>query len=509
MNKFEREGYRAILDVRELPRDFEEWLMHQFPTRYMYYTKAEKGYDAVCACGAHVHLDKARSGKVVTCPICGGQVVLRNTIYSTTLWDTLIVCLIERHDRCLIQRIFNTRRVTSCTSSMICNKVQEKFYYYEDQRDYMPCDMARIASFHESQQTAGKWLRGIGNKHGQGWCGWRACEMPMRLYPLSENALVGTKYQYSQVQAFNDARSINPFWYLVKYARFPQFEFLIKSKLFTVAMDVYGSRDSEWDYSNGLGRYAYCKTLKELCGLESKEDVLFAAKHDLNISKCRAYMDVKSWDVEDILEAIEFMSTVRFLSGSYLLDEFHSVEFLFKYCKKIGVKDYGHFLSDYRDYIRAAKHIGMNFEYSNVRTPNDFKYAHDLCIARSEELKRTQEEIAEKSMENAFITLAQKYAKFECADQSYCIIIPKTREDLEKESAMQHNCVRTYFDRIAKGNSIVLFMRQADKRDISLYTVELDPKDCSIVQFRSAHNGNAPAPAIEWFRKKIKKAIAD
>lgn len=49
------------------------------------------------------------------------------------------------------------------------------------------------------------------------------------------------------------------------------------------------------------------------------------------------------------------------------------------------------FWADYRDYIQAARYLEMNLNDTKVKTPHDFKYCHDLCCARREELAKKRQ----------------------------------------------------------------------------------------------------------------------
>ena len=67
------------------------------------------------------------------------------------------------------------------------------------------------------------------------------------------------------------------------------------------------------------------------------------------------------------------------------------------------------------------------------------------------------------------------------------IVLPATSiKDLQNESSQQNNCVRTYAEKYAEGICDIYFMRNINKPNKSLVTVEV--KNNKVVQSRIKNN---------------------
>ena len=66
------------------------------------------------------------------------------------------------------------------------------------------------------------------------------------------------------------------------------------------------------------------------------------------------------------------------------------------------------------------------------------------------------------------------------------IVIPENTEAISKEGQNLHHCVGSYISRVAKGESIILFVRKANAKNKSYYTMEI--KDDEMTQCRGFGN---------------------
>ena len=80
------------------------------------------------------------------------------------------------------------------------------------------------------------------------------------------------------------------------------------------------------------------------------------------------------------------------------------------------------------------------------------------------------------------------------------IVTPESSGDLEAEGKALSHCVRTYAERMAKGETTIVFVRKAEDPGTPFYTMEI--KDGQVVQLRGKHNC-APTPDVMKFEKEF------
>lgn len=120
--------------------------------------------------------------------------------------------------------------------------------------------------------------------------------------------------------------------------------------------------------------------------------------------------------------------------------------------------------------------IDDNFE----KYPKHLKTAIDLSIYR----KNVNES---KVIENKFKYL--NLNKFEFSGDDYCIVAPKSVQDILREGSFLKHCIANYADAVAYGRTIVVFMRKKSNPDLPLVTIQIrGKKNFSIALARGGRN---------------------
>ncbi len=76
---------------------------------------------------------------------------------------------------------------------------------------------------------------------------------------------------------------------------------------------------------------------------------------------------------------------------------------------------------------------------------------------------------------------------------------PDRVSDLIREGKVQHICVGMYVDRVAKGETDVVYIRKNNAINASFCTMEIT--DGVIIQVRAKHNGKPPEDTMEFVEK--------
>ena len=87
----------------------------------------------------------------------------------------------------------------------------------------------------------------------------------------------------------------------------------------------------------------------------------------------------------------------------------------------------------------------------------------------------------------------------------FMIIVPDRVADLIREGTEMHNCVGGYIDRVANGDTCVVYIRKADALNESFGTMEIDKAGKRIIQARGKFNKDLP-PEAQAFVKAFEEA---
>lgn len=159
---------------------------------------------------------------------------------------------------------------------------------------------------------------------------------------------------------------------------------------------------------------------------------------------------------------------------------------------------------EYRDYQNMLENLGIAFEGDFRIMPKNFKQAHDDAVRAYNNMKDEQKRIE-------FANNLEKLLGLEQTIGNYTFVLPKELQELKAEGKALSHCVGSYADRVARGETVILFVRQKEKIDNPLYTLEI--KEGKIVQLRGMKNRDADADAWEAsekllsFAKKHKIAV--
>ena len=132
--------------------------------------------------------------------------------------------------------------------------------------------------------------------------------------------------------------------------------------------------------------------------------------------------------------------------------------------------------------------------------PKSLKKATDLT-------KREVEQQKDKIIQKNFKEAIQPYKDLNLEDDKYCIVLPKTPEDLVKEGDNLKHCVGYggYAEKIANKDSIILFIRNKKHPRKSLYTLEVSTHTKDFLQFRGMQNCVPADDAFVYVNKVIEQ----
>ena len=139
-------------------------------------------------------------------------------------------------------------------------------------------------------------------------------------------------------------------------------------------------------------------------------------------------------------------------------------------------------ISDWRDYLKAAKTIEVDLTDNKAKYPSSLKREHDRAIAK-------QQVILDSKKEETFKAETEEYGRlYSHKDKNFMIIPPKDMKDLFEEGRKLNHCVGSYSDRIIQGNTCIMFVRKVEEPDKPYFTIEISRGGRHIVQLRANSN---------------------
>ena len=121
----------------------------------------------------------------------------------------------------------------------------------------------------------------------------------------------------------------------------------------------------------------------------------------------------------------------------------------------------------------------MNLKDKSILYPKNLKEKHD-------ELQHQIKVKKDKKINNQIKKRYNQIKSNKFQNKEYIIFPAKSIDELIDESSQQNNCVKTYAERIAKGQCDIYFMRYLKTIDKSLVTIEVI--DNKVVQKRTKNN---------------------
>lgn len=179
--------------------------------------------------------------------------------------------------------------------------------------------------------------------------------------------------------------------------------------------------------------------------------------------------------MSDVLDLKRFHRCIREGAGS-----FNDILMYLRRCYLNQALDYAEALVLWDDYLMMARRTGLPYK----QYPSLLKMEHDLMVRDSGRIKN--QAITEAFNKRADL-LGSLY-EFEDASTGFGLFVPATQEDLLKEGRVLRHCVGAYDYRIAKGETIILFLRKLSDKETPLYTIEWCDETNRVLQAKGKGN---------------------
>lgn len=473
-----------------LPTDTDRFVdSHVLPhSRYMYYKRRGKMLDGFCShCRTEVTLPIPRGVKkgkqlnevIAFCPHCHSKVRLKMAGRACNINDWQRMEYIQRvADGFLVRSMVVNRH-----HDADFRKNEPWQWLEEDFRTYFSFngEIRKFLFYHHHITGKNEW---IFEQYGE----------PCKGVVYSANLrriFIGTKFQHSGLPEFiaEDPYPIRSDRYLEEYLRAQVLELFSKIGMTRL---VRGAIGDSWS-SGVYFKNPHALSPAEALGVTKRE---LREMRALNISSdgCKLWLELKKAGYSVNTEMVQKLWKCG-------VTQYWSLERIAKYGDVIRTVEYMQSqgekernLSDWADYIENCKKLGYDNIDRRVKYPCEFRKMHD----------RVADEVMEKENRDrcsAFRDLYQKYSQtYAYADRHFIVRLPKSPNDLIREGREMHHCVGTYIDRVAKEESIILFIRRKEAPDVPFITAEVSPKNRP-VQIQDKYDKQPPEEVMRFWKK--------
>lgn len=339
---------------------------------------------------------------------------------------------------------------------------------------------------------------------------------PARVMKETYDNLRGTFLQYSAMQEYQEAAGdlyFNPVYYMERYIQIPQIEMLVKMKLIgVVKMLVKGCC--------GIVKDMDAKRPDEFLGIR-KERVkqLIGSQGDTNlleVMQMERRMN-EHWTEEQV----ENLAEIGIRNDQLVpTTQYMTVQKMLNRIKKYARCEYGTGCSHatgrlkqiagiYFDYLGMRQTLGYDLNNTVYQQPRDLGAAHAKMVAESNKLeadKRIRETEQRYTMIRKNYRKLRKKYYFE--DEHFCIRPARSATEIVMEGRTLHHCVGgdTYLGRHDKGESIILFLRTVEEKEIPYITVEINNQKLNIVQWYGANDKKPDRENMQkWLDRYVKR----
>lgn len=505
---------REMIEIREMPKTVESWVNNTLMknSRYILYQyNGKRQTTGYCThCHTEVTVKKPKKGEKGNCPNCHSKV----TFLPRKQWektrgfnDEKNFCWFQSTKKGYCIRYYKaTKRYwpRSKLPGTLDLFEYERIFYEKEIGDYFePVSMYDWGEFRQTGTYC--FNRSYSNYNTS-----RVTNIcPIGLNKILRTNLIKRKYiDFAEIVkkcGEIDSRHISDF-----PVGFPQVEYLIKLKLYHLAAGIINGRNMDGVIDTTENN------IKKALGI-GKDDIPVLQKINPDFKTMKLYKSLKQregkvdvqtlkWLTEVIREDSALLYALRIVPATvrkiarYLKEQEPFFE------ERWGRSAVEEALSFWKDYLRDCVTLQRNLKDSFVLFPKDLQQAHNVAMeAVKEQINQKDSNLIEGMEER----LNRDYY-FE--DKSFFIRAPHNVKEIQNEGDALHHCVGRYTTVMAKGKTIILFVRKREEPDKPYYTVELNPINLQIMQYRGYGNNVSKEHPVDpevtkflkiWKEKKL------
>lgn len=315
----------------------------------------------------------------------------------------------------------------------------------------------------------------------------------------------GTCMKYSAVDVFvdkvvQDSQILDkPWcidWYFKAYREKPYLEQLLKIGFYRLAKAVLEDHDCP-EFKDG-------RTVSETLGINKLQFNMLRELVNPSVLDVEILQYAGRIRKEDfkILRGIHDDGYARMYRKYLDMRRYTTIYKVDKYISRQKIKH----ARDYFDYIGWLEEMGYDMRNEFNLFPRDFRKAHDDKSKEYTGFRDKQAREDEKRFKKLLKQLRKETADVDAMNlrvEGMFIRLPKELDELKREGEMLHHCVGTYRDKVARGDTMIFFIRREAEPDRPFYTLEWKGRVIQCRGFRNCDMTPEVKAFVNIFQEKM------
>lgn len=514
----------VMRQVPALPKNFDTWVIKNCFKETLFYepergNKWPKMYCTHCQewMDTQSWPDRPQHGKDTKCPKCGMKAIFRSWNKQKYVEEKIDVGILQR----LTDGTGYILRNFDCRLKRQHDKGWEnlEFTKAEDCRVRLDDHFAEREFFeHGEYKYTGvfRWCHECRRSNWGGYynqCGYMRSFGKTYMYtPNLKRELKKESFSGMDLKAVfkgGERERVNSAYILQRLHKYPYLEYLQKSGLTTLVVEILNARERQSLFDGSKQRiYEVLKLDKQRFQRLKKWNGGCNVLEVLQYER-RTLDKVSDQNIRYIMENKVDAADVLHLLCRTEQNIQRMLNYLERQQRETG-QSFGQLLRHYEDYLEMAVGRGMDITDEIVCRQKRLMEYHDRYL---EAKNRDDARARDRIVDNKFTAICENYKKnrerFKFETDDLVIRVPKKASDITKEGRLQHHCVGasdTYLDRMNRGESFILFLRKKEDVKTPYYTLEVT-WDGEIEQFYAAYDRQPDKKEIEKFLEQFTQNI--
>ncbi|GEM_PF-2905752 len=503
-----KETDRMMGKVRKIPKSFEKWVDQEFmpASRYFFYrygTKKEQdGFCSRCRSQSRIDRKLVRYGKKVTCPVCGKELTaLSEKKMPCRIWNRDKTVFIQKTEDGLVLRFFEITkkyRKNDFTGTVSMWEYARLFFENGSWIRYEFCYSAYYNGMVWKKETYSQNTRYV-----------VPCPAGLK-YTLKDTPFV---YSGLDTMITGDGKEmLDVARYLDVFRKWNGLEKLAKCGFRNLVFETMNGGTKKLEQitdkektkmpdflkvSRGMFRVLPKRTVT-VGALKFAQQYCYAGKEkDWDAVRDWIFVGQGEWRIQNYLGIIPLRKMV-----DYVKARMESME-----------NDYAKsgFIRSYCDYLEWCRKLRYDLRDQYYAFPKDFGKAHDR-VMKEYEIYQSKEK--ERERRASWILATRKLQKLipkigEIKNETFQIVVPPNARAILREGKIQHHCVGGYIPHVAKGKSLILFLRENKYPEKPFRTLEWKNGEFKQCQGKGnrEQNGKEIIDFLEYAAEKLKTRL--
>lgn len=500
---------REELENLLLPKEFFSWVGDTVlaDNRYIFYDNKEiQGYGQCSHCNNMGTINDYKHNATGKCSHCGSKITYICKGRFSKRYVTETVAIMQSLEDGFTIRYIDI--LLSIEKDTYTKEVNVNTSYMEVEYLIYRNDEPAYTKYKKDSSRDVGWIISISAVNMRGF-GYDYCSHPTLVYPNNvKEVLENTRYRYSAyVLYFNEVRNSHlPSIYFSLYEMDNRVEMLVKMGYFNLLSiaysNLYNKRNEIFDNTIDKLMQLTKKQKNEIKGIDitlyELNTVFEASKHNLFLTKDDV---VKYAQFKNLDKALNYIDEIPFLS----------IEKLYNFIVKVSkssTNGFSNIYQDWNDYMGWLKDLNYTLDSYHVHPKNFYENHDKLSKEHSKLMKKKKKKLILKYKQEIKKMYEELNKKYSFEDDDIVIVVPQNAMEIKKEGTALGHCVGgfAYLEKMATGESIILFVRNKKNPEKSLCTMEVSAKTHEVIQCRAKKNV-APCEHIMRHIDKYKEKV--